>query len=389
MSKRLSPGNDHKAPPRVTAEAKANLFTRAAAELLAVVPERTRDMLDARFGIADAKVQTLAEVGSREKISRERVRQIVEAGLAAVRRASPSGNVPHARAAILETARASGGVVTEELLLQAAHAPKEALGALRLVLSSMSEVAEARETQRTKAHWVLAAQPPPELPGLEEVLEAAERLLAVEGHVLPNDTFLQQLQRVVHKPLPSTVTQMYLSLSQHVVRTPLGAFGLRSWRDAVPRSVGDKACVVLREEGKPLHFRAVAEAINRVAFDEKRALPETVHNDLIRDDRFVLVGRGLYALKEWGYQPGRVADVIERVLRSAGHPLSKGEIIASVLKERLVKRNTILLSLGNHDRLRVLPDGTYALKEKSVESTFAEPKGGASGERPPSEVPVS
>lgn len=381
MRKNLSLGNADRVPQRATAEARADLFTRAAVELLATVPERTRAMLDARFGVSGLKAQTLAEVGSREKISRERVRQIVEVGLALVRRASFSGSVAHARAVILETAKASGGVVTEELLLRAAHAPPEAAGALHLLLSSMPEVAEARETQRTKAHWVLVAQPPPDLPALEEVLEVAERLLTGEGHVLPRDTFLQQLQRAVPRPLSSAVAQIYLSLSQQVVQTPLGAFGLRRWREAVPRSVGDKAYLVLREDGKPLHFRAVAEAINRIAFDEKRALPETVHNDLIRDERFVLVGRGLYALKEWGYQPGRVAEVIERVLRSAGHPLAKADIITAVLQERLVKRNTVLLSLVNHDRLRMLPDGTYALKETSGGST-------PGGEQPQREAPM-
>ena len=57
-----------------------------------------------------------------------------------------------------------------------------------------------------------------------------------------------------------------------------------------------------------------------------------------------MVGRGLYALKEFGYTKGTVAEVIESLLRKKS-PLTKQEIIEGVLKQRHVKKGTISLNL--------------------------------------------
>ena len=118
--------------------------------------------------------------------------------------------------------------------------------------------------------------------------------------------------------------------------------------------------LVLKKSGKPMHFTEIAKAINDTKFDEKIAYPATVHNELILDKRFVLVGRGVYALREWGYQPGVVAEVVARVLADKG-PLTKEDIISEVLKQRLVKPETVALTLANRKRFNRLPDGSYAV----------------------------
>jgi DNA-directed RNA polymerase delta subunit len=56
------------------------------------------------------------------------------------------------------------------------------------------------------------------------------------------------------------------------------------------------AYLSLREHKKPLYFKdIVSEIYNK--FD-KKVNPATCHNELIRDKRFILVGRGIYGLKE-------------------------------------------------------------------------------------------
>jgi len=92
----------------------------------------------------------------------------------------------------------------------------------------------------------------------------------------------------------------------------------------------------------------------------RKAHPATCHNELIKDARFVLVGRGLYALAEWGYSRGVVADVIKSILKKDG-PLTKEEIISKVKKERYVKDNTILVNLQNGHYFKKTKDGLYAL----------------------------
>ena len=117
----------------------------------------------------------------------------------------------------------------------------------------------------------------------------------------------------------------------------------------------DKAHLVLKHKGEPLHFTEVASLINQAEFSMRPALAQTVHNELIKDDRFVLVGRGTYALRSWGFKEGTVRDVIQAVLAEKG-PLTKDEVLKEVLTRRRVKPSTILLNLNAFQKG---PDGRY------------------------------
>jgi DNA-directed RNA polymerase delta subunit len=119
----------------------------------------------------------------------------------------------------------------------------------------------------------------------------------------------------------------------------------------------DYAYLVIRKHGSPIHFREVAKNIEKI-FD-KKAHVATTHNELIKDPRFVLVGRGLYALSEWGYMSGVVKDVIRKVLEKNG-PLTKKEVIDKVMKERYVKENTILVNLQNPKFFKKDKEGRYS-----------------------------
>jgi hypothetical protein len=106
-----------------------------------------------------------------------------------------------------------------------------------------------------------------------------------------------------------------------------------------------------------MHFTEVAKGIEKLFNRETH--PATTHNELIKDGRFVLVGRGLYALKEWGYQPGVVRDVIKGIIEREG-PLSREDIVDRVKRERYVKDATIAVNLQSSTFTR-LADGRYAL----------------------------
>ena len=138
---------------------------------------------------------------------------------------------------------------------------------------------------------------------------------------------------------------------------------MADWPSITPRRMNDKIYVVLKKESRPLHFSEIADIINKIGFDERKAYPATIHNELILDDKYVLVGRGIYALKEWGYKPGVVADVIAEILNEQGRPLTKKEIIAEVMKKRMIKETTITLALMNKDRFVSDTNGKYSLKQ--------------------------
>jgi DNA-directed RNA polymerase delta subunit len=89
----------------------------------------------------------------------------------------------------------------------------------------------------------------------------------------------------------------------------------------------------------------------------------TIHNELIKDSRFVLVGRGIYALEEWGYGIGTVKDVILKILKESKNPLKKQEVLKKVSKQRIVKDNTIFLNLQNQKYFSKDSKGRYTVRE--------------------------
>ncbi|HBY74441.1 TPA: hypothetical protein DEG21_00690 [Patescibacteria group bacterium] len=68
----------------------------------------------------------------------------------------------------------------------------------------------------------------------------------------------------------------------------------------------------MKKQKQPVHF---VELTNSIATHFKEPVKTaTIHNELIRNNEFVLIGRGIYVLKEWGYKPGTVIDVIIDIL---------------------------------------------------------------------------
>ena len=111
-----------------------------------------------------------------------------------------------------------------------------------------------------------------------------------------------------------------------------------------------------------MHFAEIAAKLDQVKANPKKVTTQAVHNELIKDKRFVLIGRGIYALAEWGYQAGTVADIIEEVLREES-PLTKDEIVRRVLARRQVKVTTIALNLQEKPQFERVAKATYQLKQ--------------------------
>jgi hypothetical protein len=140
-------------------------------------------------------------------------------------------------------------------------------------------------------------------------------------------------------------------------------WGLIKWPIVNPRNIRDKIYVILKENNKHMHFNEIATAIKDSDFKRKNVTTQAIHNELIKDNRFVLIGRGIYALKEWGYEKGTVSDIIAEVLKDAGEPLHRDEIVRRVLKSRYVKETTILLNLQGRPQFKRVAKATYTIAE--------------------------
>ena len=157
----------------------------------------------------------------------------------------------------------------------------------------------------------------------------------------------------------------YLEISKRIQPNKEGALGLVEWPEIKPRGVKDKAFLVFKKHGKPLHFTEVAKLIDKSDYNmpNKKTYPQTVHNELIKDPRFVLVGRGTYALSEWGYVPGTIKDIITKVLKDKNEPMHKDEVVKQVLAQRFVAKNTVLMNLNNKKHFEKDSSDKYFLRK--------------------------
>src|SRR5690606_7947390 len=154
--------------------------------------------------------------------------------------------------------------------------------------------------------------------------------------------------------------QALATVSKHLASLR-GLWGLTKWPLVNPKNIRDKIYVILKDNEKPMHFSAIAKAIKNSKFKRRDVTTQAIHNELIKDSRFVLIGRGIYALKEWGYKKGTVADVITDVLKKSCKPLHRDEIVKRVLKSRRVKETTILLNLQGKPQFKRVAKATYDL----------------------------
>jgi hypothetical protein len=326
--------------------------------LLSAAPERAREVLIRRFGLgANPARETLEAIGDRSSITRERVRQIEAAGLDAIR---ASKVFKESGAAFEEIARyidSLGAIVPEETLLAALGKDEKSRNRFRFFLVLDSAFFRERETNDFLARWHIDSATAKNIHDAlsklytslsdDEVLTEAELL----------DRFLDELKSVNDAYKNEEVLKRWLSLSKHIGSNPLAEWGRMSAPAIRIKGIRDYAYLAIKRHGEPMHFSTVAKTIGTLF--SKKAHIATTHNELIKDPRFVLVGRGLYALTEWGYKPGVVRDVIRETLEQTG-PLKKDEIIKHVKKARFVKDNTILVNLNDPRYFKRLKDGRYA-----------------------------
>ena len=186
-----------------------------------------------------------------------------------------------------------------------------------------------------------------------------EVVAAVKKHGQP--LTIEQLHNQLSYDHPSQVRAL-ASVSKHLSNLK-DMWGLNKWPTVNPKNIRDKIYVILAENGKPMHFSEIAGSIKDSNFSRKNVTTQAIHNELIKDKRFVLIGRGIYALDSWGYSKGTVADTIADILRKSPEPLHRDEIVKRVLKSRQVKETTILLNLQSKPQFKRVAKATYSLAE--------------------------
>lgn len=327
--------------------------------LLAVLPVRAADILKRRYGLGEnIKRATLEEIGQHYGITRERVRQIESFALASIRKSDAFKIAETTFEELGEVMRDFGTIVHEELFLSFISKDPSVQNHVHFLLVIGDHFERLREDEEFHHRWTTD-------PALGKKVEKSLHFLhqSISSNDLLSETEIinrlsGQLEKELKEVKSKELASRWMGLSKAIGKNPLGEWGLSSSSKVKARGIRDLAYLILRDQGSPMHFTEVAKEIEK-RFD-KKAHVATCHNELIKDKRFVLVGRGLYALSEWGYAPGIVRDVIKFILKKES-PLSRNEIIERVKKERYVKDNTILVNLQDSSHFRKDKSGRYIL----------------------------
>jgi hypothetical protein len=319
--------------------------------------EREREIVSRRFGLFDRK-ETLEQIGELLGITRERVRQLEKVIITKLK--ASGTNLPHI-------------TDIQTSFVEALHKVGESAR-----ISDFAGQFATTNSRLDQARVAFLANLCPELVVIEENdffhLAVGVAVVRSEKQLKTDITKVIAAVKKIGEPTTldkiskeSAITdqkqvEALASISKELA-TLNGRWGLVKWPMVNPKNIRDKIYVILKENGKQMHFNEIADSIKKSDFKRKDVTTQAIHNELIKDGRFVLIGRGIYALKEWGYQKGTVADIIAKVLKEANEPLHRDEIVKRVLKSRFVKETTILLNLQGKTKFKRVAKATYDLAD--------------------------
>ena len=339
--------------------------------LLQVLSAKQKLVVSSRFGISSGEPKTLEAIGKSLNITRERVRQIEADAIKTLRKSKRDEDQKRLIDMIEEIVAEKGGVVSNKTLAAEVFerffnennisASDERMTELLFFLAGLKKNKSNKDTIDS---WTSADF---NKKYFNEVVSLLEKIFDESKKLHSSEDILKKID---HTDISEKFPQLrpehilnFLEVSKKFGKNVFSDWGKAKWPLISPRGVREKATLVLMKKRKPLHFRDIAKLIEEMKLSGKKVHPQTVHNELIRDKRFVLVGRGTYALREWGYEEGTVKDIIVSLLKVTGGALNRENIVNSVLKKRKVKKATIAVNLADKSMFEKVSGG-YKLKEK-------------------------
>ena len=323
--------------------------------------DREKEIISRRFGLKGQK-ETLEQIGDMLSITRERVRQLEKAILIRLRVCSEEGQIPELAAAekiIIRNLTEMGRVARVSSLADKVYdrttTPSERAG-LAFLGNISASLATVDENDNYHSAIGIA-----EYGDTDAIKKKVDEIVSIIKKGKKPVT-IDELDEQLNYEHPSHI-EAIASVSKQLA-TLNGLWGLAKWPTVNPKNIRDKIFVVLETKKEPMHFADIAAAISESDFKRKNVTIQAIHNELIKDDRFVLIGRGIYALSSWGYKKGTVSDIIVDILEKAGKPLTRVEIVKQVLRSRKVKETTILLNLQNKKLFKKVDKNSYTLADK-------------------------
>ncbi|MFA7170560.1 MAG: sigma factor-like helix-turn-helix DNA-binding protein [Candidatus Paceibacterota bacterium] len=335
-------------------------------DMLKVLSDRQRNVIIKRYNLDSKGVQTLDRIGKEYDITRERVRQIETESIAKLKANVVKYDLERVFDYVKNVIEESGGLVGEDRLVKCLFDGGDKNLNKQIVVLLLDLDPSIQKSKEGLNHKKFYFYETSGVEIFEKTLEILEDYFRTTKKSLSFNELVELARKSVKKEGMNEFShesiRSYLDVNKLVLENILGQWGHHKWPHINPKSVKDKAYLALKREDKPLHFTEITGKINGFWTSKKPTNNQTVHNELIKDVRFVLIGRGIYALKEWGYRPGVVLDVIMEIMKEKGGTMDQEEIIKEVMGRRQVKRNTVVLNLQNKKNFEKLPNKVYRLK---------------------------
>lgn len=337
----------------------AEILKKAIAGSLKIIEQdREKEIISRRFGLNGGK-ETLEQIGDMLSITRERVRQLEKAILIRLQIAAEENQIPELLAAeklIIRNLTEMGRVAILSELADKIYAREttssEKTGIYFLATFSKS-LTIIDENDRYNAAVGISEYG--DSRKIKERVDEIVKIIKENKHPMT----LDELDAKLDYEHPDYIKAV-ASVSK-LLATLNGLYGLAKWPAVNPKNIRDKIFVILESKKEPMHFSEIAREIKTSNFKRKNVTVQAIHNELIKDPRFILIGRGIYALASWGYKKGTISDIITSILAKSEEPLSREEIVKRVLKVRKVKETTILLNLQNKKLYKKVDKNLYTL----------------------------
>ena len=320
-------------------------FSLLAELTLKSLPDRSAEIVKKRFGLSNGKKKTLEEIGNEYRITRERVRQIIFQSFKNI--SLKNDEIIHflkAKKKILFTINQNNGIIKKKDTQKIFGVREEKeVNSISFFISCFEEILEGGKKGILEKAWFSSKE---KFFQATEIVKQGEKILEEEKRVLSDKLIFEKIFQSFPNFSQSQLNS-FLNLAVKIKKNPFGKWGIINWLEINPKGTRERVYLVLKESQKPMHFRQIAQLIDKYKLGKRKAHPQTVHNELIKDNRFVLIGRGIYALREWGYFKGTTKEVLKRILAKNKKPLEKDKILQEILKVRKVKKTTIMINLND------------------------------------------
>ena len=327
--------------------------------------DREKEIITRRFGLFDRK-ETLEQIGELLGITRERVRQLEKAILIRLKIAADDNKLPGVRdveRTIIRHLSENGRVAKlHDLSSSLTGDEKKSTAAAHLGFIAELSPNLTVVNENDHYHHAVGIKEHGDEKKLKKNVDEVVKTIKEHGEPITTESLHEKLsyEHPSHVSATASISKNLSNLKEY--------WGLNKWPTVNPKNIRDKIYVILADNGKPMHFSDIAKSIKDSDFKRKDVTTQAIHNELIKDKRFVLIGRGIYALKEWGYSKGTVADIITDVLEKNGAPMHRDEIVKAVLKSRHVKETTILLNLQSKSQFKRVSKATYEIAQAPVKA---------------------